>query len=123
MAITLGSFVFDCADITRVSSFYSELMGWPIEDVDDDWIDLRAAPGIRVSFQLAPNHVPPQWPDPNFPQQSPLDLSVPLADFDAEHARAISLGATLLDDSSTHPSFRVFADPAGHPFCLCAKAT
>ena len=121
MAVTLGSFVFDCADITLVSSFYSELMGWPVDDVEDDWIDLRAAPGLRVSFQLAPNHVPPQWPDPNFPQQSHLDLSVPLADFDTEHARAISLGATLLDDSSTHSSFRVFADPAGHPFCLCAN--
>ena len=122
MAVTLGSFVFDCADITRVSSFYSELMGWPIEDVEDDWIDLRAAPGLRVSFQLAPNHVPPQWPDPNFPQQAHLDLVIPAADQEALHERAISLGATALD-APQGSNFRVYADPAGHPFCLCAKAT
>jgi len=40
-------------------------------------------------------------------------------DMDAEHTRAVGLGAKLLDDSADHPSFRVYADPAGHPFCLC----
>jgi predicted enzyme related to lactoylglutathione lyase len=119
MAVTLGAIVFDCADITAASTFYSELTGWPIESVEADWIDLRAAPDVLVSFQLAPNHVPPQWPDPNFPQQAHLDLVIPLADQDALHERAISLGATALD-APEGSNFRVYADPAGHPFCLCA---
>jgi hypothetical protein len=40
---------------------------------------------------------------------------------DAEHVRALALGATLLDDSPEHPTFRVFADLDGHPFCLCSS--
>jgi predicted enzyme related to lactoylglutathione lyase len=113
----LGSIVFDCADTVATSTFYSELTGWPIVRTDDDWIDLRADGGVRVSFQLAPDHVPPAWPDPALPQQAHLDLDVD--DLDAAQARALELGATLLDDATEHPTFRVFADPAGHPFCLC----
>ena len=74
----------------------------------------------RVSFQLAPDHVPPQWPDPNFPQQAHLDLVIPLADQEALHERAISLGATLLDAACGARTFGSTPTPAGHPFCLCA---
>jgi hypothetical protein len=38
-------------------------------------------------------------------------------DLEAAHERAISLGARLLD---TQAKFRVYADPVGHPFCLCS---
>jgi predicted enzyme related to lactoylglutathione lyase len=119
MHVLLGSIVFDCADMHRTATFYSELTGWPIVRTEDDWIDLQTEKGVLVSFQLAPDHVPPQWPDPGQPQQAHLDLDVD--DMDAAHAKAVSLGAVLLDDSDTHPSFRVYADPAGHPFCLCAN--
>jgi catechol-2,3-dioxygenase len=119
MHITLGNIVFDCADIHGMAAFYSELTGWPIVQTDDDWIDLQTDKGVLVSFQLAPDHVPPQWPDPGLPQQAHLDLDVD--DMDAAHAKAVSLGAVVLDDSDTHLSFRVYADPAGHPFCLCAS--
>lgn len=40
------------------------------------------------------------------------------------HERAVELGATpLLPTTAPEPDktsgFRVYADPAGHPFCLC----
>ena len=73
----------------------------------------------RVGVQLAPNHVPPDWPDGN-PQQIHLDLWVD--DFDEAHALVMSLGATVLKEADETPSpdaFQVYADPAGHPFCLC----
>jgi catechol 2,3-dioxygenase-like lactoylglutathione lyase family enzyme len=120
MGVTLGTIVFDCADIEIASAFYSELTGWPVVRKNDEWIDLQAAEGIAVSFQLAPDHIPPQWPSAGHPQQMHLDLDVPAAEMNAEHARAVELGATVLDDSPEHPTFRVFADPSGHPFCLCA---
>ena len=43
-----------------------------------------------------------------------------MATLDAEHERALALGATLLDDSRRDPEepLRVYADPSGHPFCL-----
>ena len=50
-----------------------------------------------------------------------LDLTVSTAvAFEAEHTRALGLGARLLLDRSDDPEkrLRVYADPAGHPFCI-----
>jgi hypothetical protein len=50
-----------------------------------------------------------------------LDLTVDSAtDLDLQHDRAQRLGARLLHDRSDDPDepLRVYADPAGHPFCL-----
>ena len=71
-----------------------------------------------VGVQLAPGHVPPDWPD-GPPQQVHLDLHV--ADPRAAHDEVIALGARLLqaaDDLTAAVGHRVYADPAGHPFCL-----
>lgn len=73
----------------------------------------------RLGFQLAPNHVPPEWPD-GTPQQIHLDLYA--EDVGSAHEEPLSLGARLLkpaDDITTAERFQVYADPAGHPFCLC----
>ena len=67
-------------------------------------------------FQQVGDYNPPRWPDPAHPQQAHLDLLVD--DLDAGEARALELGATRLDGGGER--FRVFADPAGHPFCLVA---
>ncbi|OMI37628.1 hypothetical protein SPAR_20118 [Streptomyces sparsogenes DSM 40356] len=41
-------------------------------------------------------------------------------DVERAQAEVIALGATFLYDSGGERSgFRVFSDPAGHPFCLC----
>jgi len=74
----------------------------------------------RVGVQLAPNHVAPDWPDGTPQQQIHLDLWVD--DIEAAHDEVISLGAKLLKaaaDTDTPDNFQVYADPAGHPFCLC----
>ena len=65
--------------------------------------------GRRVSDYSAP-----QWPDPAHPQQAHLDIIVD--DLDTGTARALELGASRLDGGGK--TFWVFADPAGHPFCL-----
>lgn len=55
------------------------------------------------------------------PQQLHLDTTVPTAaDLDVAHERALALGARLLYDRSDDPEepLRVYADPAGHPFCI-----
>jgi hypothetical protein len=57
---------------------------------------------------------PPRWPDPAHPQQAHLDLLVD--DLDTGEARALDLGARRLDAGGER--YRVFTDPAGHPFCL-----
>ena len=43
-------------------------------------------------------------------------------DIRAAHEHALAVGAVLLQaatDFSTPDGFQVYADPAGHPFCLC----
>ena len=72
----------------------------------------------QLGVQLAPDHVQPQWPE-GTPQQIHLDLYVD--DIKSAHDEAVRLGAKVLDpaDLSTAQGFQVYADPAGHPFCLC----
>jgi hypothetical protein len=84
---------------------------------------LRDAQGIsRLAFQLVAELPGASWPDNvPVPQQLHLDLTVPtLADLDAQHDRALALGARLLLDRSDDPEepLRVFADLDGHPFCI-----
>jgi len=53
--------------------------------------------------------------------QMHLDTTVEsVAELDAQHERALALGAKMLYDRSADPDepLRVYADPAGHPFCI-----
>ena len=110
--------VFDAADLAAESTFWAGMLGGRVF-TDDDWHSVIDADSRWViGIQLAPNHVPPEWPNGN-PQQIHLDLHV--EDFASAHAEAIALGARLLqaaDDLTAAEGFQVYADPAGHPFCL-----
>ncbi|MFJ9681200.1 VOC family protein [Streptomyces sp. NPDC101194] len=115
---TLGAVVLDCPDPAALAGFYAGLLGGKVEDDGEGWVELTGAGGTRLAFQGAPGHVPPQWPRPDGSQQFHLDLSVP--DLDAAEKEVLAQGATVLDAADRERNFRVYADPAGHPFCLCA---
>lgn len=106
----------DAPDIERLTSFYTELTGWQVVRTTPDWITIRAGDGQEIAFQLAPDHVPPQWSGREHPQQFHLDLQVTGREAAAE--RAVGLGATRLADGA---SWITLTDPAGHPFDLCEK--
>ena len=109
--------VIDCPDPRALADFYCELLGMRInEDTDGDWIVIGTEPGLRqVAFQRTDHWVPPRWPDPDHPQQLHLDIRV--TNIDQAERQVLALGATR--PHATHESgFRVFLDPAGHPFCL-----
>jgi catechol-2,3-dioxygenase len=118
MTITgrLEMVALDAADIDTLSSFYAELAGWEIVRKESDWITVRAGDGQEIAIQLAPDHVAPQWPGQEHPQQFHLDLFVD--GYEAAAERAVSLGATKL---AAGPTWITLADPAGHPFDLCQK--
>ncbi|MDX3854806.1 VOC family protein [Streptomyces sp. AK02-01A] len=119
MAIaTLGAVVLDCPDPVALAGFYSQVLGGEIKDDGDGWVDLTGAPGTPLAFQAAPGFVPPAWPRPEGSQQFHLDLTV--EDLAAAEKQVLALGATLLDAADPARNWRVYADPAGHPFCLCA---
>lgn len=110
--------VFDAADLSAESAFWAGVLDGTV-DMDDDWHMVLVDGAPRVGVQLAPGHVPPDWPD-GTPQQIHLDLWV--EDYPSAHDAVMALGATLLRESagaSSGDDFAVYADPAGHPFCLC----
>ena len=118
MKIAHQILVFDAADLSAESTFWSRLLEGTVE-TEDDWHMINVDGEPRVGIQLAPNHVRPDWPD-GAPQQMHLDLYVD--DVLAAHDEVLAFGATLLqaaDDLETREGFQVYADPAGHPFCLC----
>jgi catechol 2,3-dioxygenase-like lactoylglutathione lyase family enzyme len=104
--------VIDCPDPAALAAFYSQLIGLPIVYQDDSWVVIaRSDTSSGIAFQLAPDHQPPQWPDPHHPQQFHLDIMVD--DLDAADPKVRELGARRLPTGD-----HVYADPAGHPFCL-----
>ena len=118
MAIAeLGAVVLDCPDPRALAAFYAGVLGGTVEG-EGDWIDLKTPGGPSLAFQAAPGFVPPKWPAPDASQQFHLDLTV--QDLDAAEASVLDLGAKPLDADDRSRSWRVYADPAGHPFCLCA---
>jgi len=110
--------VIDCPDPGPLAAFYGEILGWDVR-VDDDgsWAEIRPADRSDcISFQQVGDFQAPAWPGQHRPQQMHLDLMV--EDLDEGGAAVVELGATLTD-VQPGTSFRVFLDPAGHPFCLC----
>jgi len=111
-------FVIDCPDAAALASFYGGLLDWTVK-VDNGWAEIRPEDGSDcISFQQVEDYTPPQWPAQSVPQQMHLDLIV--ADLDEGEAAVTERGATKAD-SQPGTSFRVFLDPAGHPFCLCVS--
>jgi len=110
--------VIDCPDAERLANFYGAVLGWNVT-TDDGWAEIRPEEDNDcISFQQVEDYRAPEWPGQTVPQQMHLDLMV--RDLDAGEAVVIELGTTKTE---TQPgtTFRVFLDPAGHPFCLCVS--
>ncbi|RNL87622.1 VOC family protein [Halostreptopolyspora alba] len=127
MNIRLQTVVLEARDPHALARFYAELLGLRITRLDDEWVDVGASSTPYLSFQRAPEHREPRWPDPASSMQLHLDIEVD--DIDEAEARALALGASRLAWDSEREvaqglrgedegGFRVYADPAGHPFCL-----
>ncbi len=117
--------VLDCPDPRVLAQFYRALVGGEITVDEDDWVALRDGGAVVLSFQKVDGHRPPDWPDGDPPQQFHIDVTVD--DVDTAEAEVLALGATKHPSQpgdpaeGAHPDdpWRVFLDPAGHPFCLC----
>ena len=108
--------VLDCPDPQALAAFYADILGMRVNEDDGDWVVIGRAPGLReLAFQRAEAYAPPRWPDPAHPQHEHLDIRVD--DVDAAERAVLARGATRLPNEHEN-GFRVFADPAGHPFCL-----
>ena len=110
----LHHLVVDCPDPLGLARFWSAVLGQPITHESDGFVVVAADDtSSGLAFQRAPGHRSPTWPDPTVPQQLHLDVMVD--DVADATPRVLALGATRLDGEA------VFADPAGHPFCLIPR--
>jgi catechol 2,3-dioxygenase-like lactoylglutathione lyase family enzyme len=110
--------IIDCPDPAALAAFYSELVGLPIVWQQEDFVVIaRNDRSSGIAFQLAADFQPPCWPDPGRPQQLHLDVMVD--DVAAAEPLVLARGARRLAVGDN--GFRVYADPAGHPFCLIPR--
>lgn len=105
----------DCPDPVALAEFYGAITGWPVGEDDDGWVELGGDGGATIAFQRAPDHQPPVWPGDDHPQQLHLDFDV--MDLDVGEEQVLALGARKTEFQPGE-TFRVYLDPAGHPFCL-----
>jgi hypothetical protein len=126
--------VLDTTDPRRLAEFYRQLFGLAYRPGDEtppagapdergqDWLVLRTPDGGRaLAFQKVDDLPETTWPEAGVPQQMHLDTAVPsVAELDRQHERAMGLGARLRFDRTDDEEepLRVYADPAGHPFCI-----
>jgi catechol 2,3-dioxygenase-like lactoylglutathione lyase family enzyme len=126
--------VLDTTDARGLAEFYRALLGWRYRPGDEpppggapdpaggDWLVLRdPGGGMGLAFAQVGELPAATWPEGPVPQQLHLDLTVPdAAGLAAQHERVLALGGRLLADRSGDPQepLRVYADPAGHPFCV-----
>lgn len=108
--------VIDCPDPAALADFYAALLDWKVEKSSQEWATIRADYGQVIDFQGVEAYTAPQWPGQHVPQQMHLDVVVD--DLDVAEQAVLGLGATK-HDHQPGTTFRVFLDPAGHPFCLC----
>jgi catechol 2,3-dioxygenase-like lactoylglutathione lyase family enzyme len=111
--------VLDAPDARALAAFYADLLGWRLMPQEDaDWATVRGPePHQVLDFQqVEDDYAAPTWPSQIVPQQMHLDVVVD--DLDEGERAVVALGATKAEHQSG-TTFRVFLDPAGHPFCLC----
>ncbi|WP_328943238.1 VOC family protein [Streptomyces sp. NBC_00250] len=122
MIAELQCLVIDCPAPAELAEFYRAVLGGEVDRPDsrwslgEAWSTLHTPAGLVLCFQGVPDHRPPTWPSPERPQQSHLDFAVP--NLDEAEEQVLAQGATLLDAGEGKRSWRVYADLAGHPFCL-----
>lgn len=118
----------DCPDPIALADFYGQITGWPIDEERTwrdatgvvRWTQLTSNGGATIGFQRVENYRAPTWPEGDIPQQGHLDFEVD--DLDIGEIEILGIGARKAD-FQPGTDFRVFFDPAGHPFCLVKSAS
>ena len=130
----IAQVVLDTTDARGLAEFYRRLFGLGYRAGDEppptgepdprgrDWLVLRNPHGgPQLALQQTQGVRPSTWPDAAVPQMLHLDTVVPTREeLQIQRRRALDLGAALLldrADDEDEPLY-VFADPAGHPFCI-----
>ena len=110
--IKLEGTTLNAPDALALARFYAEITGG-VASGTSHWAAVTG-PNGSIGFQQVQDFQPPQWPGSDMRMH--LDFLVD--DLAATGARVIAAGAKLLDYQPNSDHCFVYADPAGHPFCL-----
>jgi hypothetical protein len=115
----------DCLDPVALANFYAKITDFEVVVAHKDkhgnphWVELVDNGVTRIAFQRVEKYIPPTWPEGPTPQQAHLDFDV--ADLNKAEQQLLEIGAVkspIQTSSNPETNFRVYFDPAGHPFCL-----
>lgn len=121
MTTTIAMTSIDCAEVGPVARFWAEFLSLDVLATDEfeNYAMLKGADGPALGFGRVEGYVAPGWPNEHGSKQFHLDVAVD--DIPAAEARAVELGASVVDPQPGE-TWRVLLDPAGHPFCLTDAA-
>ena len=114
---TFSLVALDCPDPRLLADFYMQITGGHItqETAAEDWFTLHTDSGSNIGFQRDADYEAPGWPN-GASQQAHLDFDV--EDLDEGERAVLAIGARKAEVQPQPTRWRVFFDPAGHPFCL-----
>ena len=117
----------DCDNPIELADFYSKITGWPVEPLGDfppadvTWLELLDDAGFtKMAFQKIENYQKPTWPTGGLPQQAHMDFHA--KDLDIAEKQLLEIGAVKAEFQPKPHRFRIYLDPAGHPFCMVQNA-
>jgi hypothetical protein len=110
--IRLNGTTVDAPDALALAEFYAEITDG-VAKGDSRWAAV-AGPNAFLAFQQVDDFRPPSWPG----RSVTMHLDFLVDDLEATGARALAAGATRLEFQPNSDHCFVYADPAGHPFCL-----
>jgi hypothetical protein len=114
--------VLDCADPWLLARFWASLLGGTPVEWYPGWVTLEPPPhGQRLSFQASTA--------PVAENSSRVHFDILVDDLAAAHDRVTAAGAVPIGEhvsprpgpAGTAIPWRVYRDPAGHPFCLVIR--
>jgi Glyoxalase-like domain len=112
--IRLSGVTVNAPDAIALARFYAVITGGVAEG-NSHWATVTG-PHADIGFQRVDDFRPPTWPTGAVPMHMHLDFFVD--DLAATGARVLAAGATRFDFQPNSDHCFVYADPAGHPFCL-----
>lgn len=114
--------VLNSPDPLALSTFWAHLLGGAPVEWYDGWVTLEPPPhGQRLSFQRAK-------PDAHIGSTG-VHFDVLVDDLDGAHAKVLAAGGRYIEERRSPRlgprdqviSWRVYADPDGHVFCLVVR--
>jgi catechol 2,3-dioxygenase-like lactoylglutathione lyase family enzyme len=111
----VGAIALDAPDPAALARFYIEILGAEIYFESPDFVALKGAP-VLITIQRVADLPAVTWPEGPVPKQIHFDLGVD--DLDGSEKAVLAAGAVKAAVQPSPDRWRVFIDPAGHPFCL-----